>query len=124
MRFIDQIPLLVLFSGCVLLLLLAIEIGFRYAKARHSKVRKEQMAQVRAIMGASLGLSAFMLAFSFSMAQQHFEERSRAYMLEVSAVDSAFRGADLLEDDDRDAAQDLLRQFLKLRIRTSEAARE
>lgn len=124
MAFIDQIPLLALFSACVLLLLLAIEIGFQYAKARHVKVRKEQMAQVRAIMGASLGLSAFMLAFSFSMAQQHFEERTRAYMLEVSAVDSAFRGADLLEDDDRDAAQDLLRQFLKLRIRTSEAARE
>lgn len=119
----DQIPLIAVFIGAVLLQVLAIEIGFRIGNARFSKQNKPQMAQVRAIMGASLGLLAFMLAFSFSIAQQHFEERTRAYMMEVSAIDSAFRGADLIQPQAREAAQDLLRDFARLRIETTEVAR-
>jgi len=41
----------------------------------------------------------------------------------VSAIDSAFRGADLLDDDARDLAQGTLEQFTKLRVATVEAVR-
>jgi hypothetical protein len=44
-------------------------------------------------------------------------------MMEVSAIDSAFRGADLLDDDARDLAQGTLEQFTKLRVATVEAVR-
>ena len=60
-----------------------------------------------------------MLAFSFNTAQQHFEERTRAYMLEISAIDTAFRGADLLPAEEAEAAKDLLRQFTVLRVKTA-----
>jgi hypothetical protein len=120
---LDQIPLLVILAIAIVLQLLFIEAGFRYGQHQRGGGHKAQMAQVRAIMGASLGLLAFMLAFSFSMAQQHYEERSRAYMMEVSAIDSAFRGADLLDDDARDLAQGTLEQFTKLRVATVEAVR-
>jgi hypothetical protein len=120
---LDQISLLGILAIAIILQLLFIEVGFRYGQNKRGGGHKAQMAQVRAIMGASLGLLAFMLAFSFSMAQQHFEERSRAYMMEVSAIDSAFRGADLLDDDARDLAQDTLEQFARLRIATVEAGR-
>lgn len=120
---LDQIPLLGILAIAILLQLLFIEVGFRYGQHKRGGGHKAQMAQVRAIMGASLGLLAFMLAFSFSMAQQHFEERSRAYMMEVSAIDSAFRGADLLDEDGRVLAQDTLEQFAKLRLATVEAVR-
>lgn len=119
----DQLPLLAVLAICILSQLLFIELGFQYGQRRRGEGYKAQMAQVRAIMGASLGLLAFMLAFSFSIAQQHFEERSRAYMLEVSAIDSAFRGADLLEEDARVLAQDLLERFTTLRLATVEAVR-
>jgi len=95
-EFLDDIPLLLLFLMTILLLIAFIEAGFRVAQRSRGKPNKSQMAQVRAIMGASLGLLAFMLAFSFSMAQKHFELRTDAYLLEISAVDSAYRGADLL----------------------------
>lgn len=119
----DQMSLLTVLVICIVLQVLFIEAGYRYGQHRRGDGHKAQMAQVRAIMGASLGLLAFMLAFSFSIAQQHFEERSRAYMMEVSAIDSAFRGADLLEEDARVMAQDLLRQFASLRVATVEAVR-
>jgi len=123
MNFYDQLPLGVVLLGLVLAQVVFIEAGFRYGATRQTKQNKAQLAQVRAIMGASLGLLAFMLAFSFSMAQNHFEERTRAYMLEVSAIDSAFRGADLLGKDAADDAKALLRHFTRLRLEISEAAR-
>ena len=123
MNFLDQWPLGIIFAAGAIGQVVFIEIGFRYGLSQQGKGRKAQLAQVRAIMGASLGLLAFMLAFTFSSAQQHFEERTRAYMLEVSAIDSAYRGADLIEASQRVQAQDLLRHFAKLRVRTANAVR-
>ena len=74
---LDHIPIFLVMLSATLTQVLFIEFGFRYGKVKQSGPHKAQMAQVRAIMGASLGLLAFMLAFSFSMAQQHFEERTR-----------------------------------------------
>lgn len=93
-----------------------IEIGLRLGSDLKGKPVKAQTAQVRAIMGASLGLLAFMLAFSFSMAQRHFEVRTQAFMLEVSAISSAYRGADLLNKTTRPVAKTLLRQFVMIRL--------
>jgi len=121
---IDHVSLGTLAIICILSQGIFIELGFRYGRWRKTHGVKAQLAQVRAIMGASLGLVAFMLAFAFSIAQQHYEERNRAYMLEVSAIDSAYRGADMLEDDARMTAQNLLVEFAGVRVQTSAAARE
>ena len=118
----DKLPLLAVFVISVLGQLLFIEAGYRWGKRRNAKPNKSQMAQVRAIMGASLGLLAFMLAFSFNTAQQHFEERMRAYMMEVSAIDSAYRGADLIMHEERAEAKALLAEFARVRVETSRVA--
>ncbi len=124
MTMLDYIPLGLVFLIAVLAQILFIEIGFRYGLARQGKQYKAQMAQVRAIMGASLGLLAFMLAFTFSMAQQNYDERTRAYMMEVSAIGLAFRGADLIKKDARADAKELLRKFASLRLETAQAAED
>lgn len=118
----DFIPLALIMLILMLAQIGSIEIGFRYGNWARGTAKKTQLAQVRAIMGASLGLLAFMLAFSFSIAQSHFEARSNAYMMEVSAIDSAFRGGDLLPAKYRAEAKELLIGFARLRIETSRAA--
>ena len=120
---LDRMPLILVFVVLVLTDLILIEMGYRFGTARRGKPNKAQMAQVRAIMGASLGLLAFMLAFSFNTAQQHFEERNRAYMMEVSAIDSAYRGADLIDAASQAEAKELLADFARIRIETSKRAR-
>ena len=124
MTFLDNWPLAAILAVAVISQLLAIEFGFRLGHVRQGKPNKSQMAQVRAIMGASLGLLAFMLAFSFNTAQQHFEERSRAYLFEVNAIDSAYRGAGLLTDGPRAQARALLREFADVRLATSRYVRD
>jgi hypothetical protein len=112
----DLIPLWMVLLGSVISLVAFIEVGIKLGSNTKGKTVKAQTAQVRAIMGASLGLLAFMLAFSFSMAQRHFEVRTQSFMLEVSAISSAYRGADLLDDATRPVARNLLRQFVAIRM--------
>ena len=120
--FLDGIPLPVYLVLAIIIIIIPIEIGYRIGKNhRDKKPDKSQMAQVRAIMGASLGLLAFMLAFSFAVAQKHFEERTNAYLLEVTAIDAAYRGASLLNQESMNEARDLLRQFVQLRRETFNA---
>lgn len=120
----DTLPLWAIFGILCVVMISFIEFGFRFGQRPGSKKNKAQLSQVRAIMGASLGLVAFMLAFSFSMAQNHYEKRVEAYFLEISAIDSAYRGADLLEPHQTALARELLIDFGKLRLDTARAARQ
>jgi hypothetical protein len=112
----DLIPLWMVLLGSIISLVAFIEVGIKLGSSKKGKPVKAQTAQVRAIMGASLGLLAFMLAFSFSMAQRHFEVRTQSFMLEVNAISSAYRGADLLDNATRPVAKNLLQQFVAIRM--------
>lgn len=118
----DRMPLSIHLILSILVMVLLVEVGYRGGMYHRGKPDKAQMAQVRAIMGASLGLLAFMLAFSFAVAQQHYEARTNAYLLEVTAIDAAYRGASLLDDERSEEARVLLRQFVQLRRDTSDAS--
>ncbi len=116
MTVFDQIPWWIVLLGSAISMVAFIEIGFKLGSNIKGKPVKAQAAQVRAIMGASLGLLAFMLAFSFSMAQRHFEVRTQSFMLEVNAISSAYRGADLLDNSTRPIARRLLQQYIAIRM--------
>jgi len=118
---IDSLSLGMVFLILVFSMILFIELGYWVGQLPSSRKNKAQLSQVRAIMGASLGLVAFMLAFSFSMAQSHFETRVQAYFLEISAIDSAYRSADLLDGIGTPHAKEILFNFANLRIKTAEA---
>jgi len=120
-EFLDSVPLAVFLPLVIVIMIIPIEIGYRIGMYRRDKPDKSHMAQVRAIMGASLGLLAFMLAFSFAVAQQHFEERTNAYLVEVTAINAAYRGASLLDEESGSDARELLRQFVQLRRDTNDA---
>jgi hypothetical protein len=59
---LDLVPIGLLFIGTLLVMVLFIEYGFRLGMNAKAKAKKAQTSQVRAIMGAALGLLAFMLA--------------------------------------------------------------
>jgi hypothetical protein len=70
---------------------------------------------VRAIMGAGLGLLAFMLAFTFSTAQTHFEARVQTLVEEARIVRNVFIRANLLKEPIRTEAKTLLKEYVDLR---------
>lgn len=114
-HFLDLIPIWVLLIGTILLMAIFIEVGFRLGKRAQLNAKKAQTSQVRAIMGAGLGLLAFMLAFTFSTAQTHFEARVQNLAEEARIARNAFMQADLLAEPVRTEAKLLLRDYVDLR---------
>ena len=67
---LDSLPLGFIFLASFVMMVGMLEIGFQVAQRSTAKRPKAQVAQVRALMGATLGLLAFMLAFTFSGSQR------------------------------------------------------
>lgn len=114
-HFFDLIPIWFLLLGTVLLMALFIEVGFRLGMNAQATAKKAQTSQVRAIMGAGLGLLAFMLAFTFSTAQSHFEVRVQSLAEEARIARNAFMQADMMKEPERTQAKQLLRDYIELR---------
>jgi NADH:ubiquinone oxidoreductase subunit 6 (subunit J) len=121
-HFFDWIPIWLLFAGTIVVMVLFIELGFRLGKNAQVKAKKAQTSQVRAIMGAGLGLLAFMLAFTFSTAQSHFEARAQNLAEEARIARNAFMQADLLPEPGRSEAKQLLKDYVKLRAGISKVS--
>ena len=114
-HFFDLVPIWLLLIGTITVMVLFIESGFRLGQKALSKSKKAQTSQVRAIMGAGLGLLAFMLAFTFSTAQTHFEARVQSLAEEARIARNAFMQADLLPEPRRSGAKHLLKDYIELR---------
>lgn len=114
-HFLDLIPIWLLFICAIVLMIFFIEVGFRLGKRSLHSAKKAQTSQVRAIMGAGLGLLAFMLAFTFSTAQSHFELRVQSVAEEARIARNAFMQADLLAEPERSQAKQLLKDYIDLR---------
>ncbi len=114
-HFFDLIPIWFLLIGTVGLMVLFIEYGFRLGRNAQATAKKAQTSQVRAIMGAGLGLLAFMLAFTFSTAQSHFEARVQNLAEEARIARNAFMQADMMKEPERTQAKQLLREYIELR---------
>lgn len=114
-HFFDLIPIGFLLIGTIAVMVLFIEYGFRLGRKAKSKAKKAQTSQVRAIMGAGLGLLAFMLAFTFSTAQSHFEARVQSLAEEARIARNAYLQADLLPEPRSSEAKQLLKDYIELR---------
>lgn len=114
-HFFDLIPIWILFAGTVLLMALFIEFGFRLGSKARASAKKAQTSQVRAIMGAALGLLAFTLAFTFGAGQSHYESRVQDLAEEARIARIAFMQAGLLEEPRRTRAKNLLKDYVELR---------
>ena len=120
-HFFDLIPIWLLLVGTILVMVVFIEFGFRLGKHAQANAKKAQTSQVRAIMGAGLGLLAFMLAFTFSTAQSHFELRVQSLDEEARIARNAFLQADLLNEPFRAQAKELLKDYIKIRSEANQS---
>ena len=115
-HFLDRLSVETLFVLTFLLMVFMLELGFRFGIQNKRKSVKAQVAQVRALMGATLGLLAFMLAFTFSSAQDHFESRIQLQVDEAILAKNAFMQADLSAEPERMQARQLLQEYVEGRV--------
>lgn len=116
MTYLDYLPLWALFLTTVILALAFIELGFRLGRFRHQRSDKEQAAPVGAVAGATLGLLAFTLAFTFGMAATRYEARKQLVLDEANAVNTTYLRAEMLPQPYRDEIQNMLREYVDVRL--------
>jgi len=114
---LDAIPLWVLFLAMCLLIWLTLEGGYRLGRWRHAQTSEEKDAPVGAMVAAVLGLLAFMLAFTFSMAAARFEARRQVVLDEANAIGTTYLRAQLLPEPQRTEVARLLREYVDVRLR-------
>jgi len=116
-RLVDRTPVWLLYAGTALLLFAASEIGFRIAVWHATRKPPGDRAPTNAIMGSTLGLLAFMLAFTFGASSARFDAKRQLVLDEASAILRAHQRVQLLPEPQRSEASRLLREYVALRIR-------
>jgi hypothetical protein len=112
----DAIPIWTLFIGTILLVVLAIEIGYRMGRRVEQRERDEKEAPVAAASAAVLGLLAFILAFTFGIVTNRYDARKDLVRQEANAIRTTWMRAELLPGPDHESSAKLLREYLDLRI--------
>ena|SRR5215813_1857405 len=112
----DPLPLWALFLVTVGIALASVEAGNRIARGRRQRAEEKKEAPPAGMVGATLGLLAFMLAFTFGMASSRFDGRRQLVLSEVNAISTAYLRAGLLPEPMRTESRSLLRQYVDVRI--------
>ncbi|MGD9635129.1 MAG: hypothetical protein AB7G28_01550 [Pirellulales bacterium] len=112
---LDYLPLWMMFVATVGVVLVAVEIGYQLGRYRRTHA-PETDAPVGAMVGATLGLLAFILAFTFGLAASRFDERRRTVLDEANAIGTTYLRAGTLDEPERTETRRLLREYVDLRL--------
>lgn len=104
------------FLFTVLLVVLGIEGGYQLGRLVHSRTEDEKESPASAISGATLGLMAFIMAFTFAIVADRYDARKALVREDANTIRTAFLRSDFLPEADRGKASELLQQYLAIRL--------
>lgn len=113
---LDPIPLWAILPATVAVTLLSVELGYRVARYRQKLSDQEKGEPVGSMVGATLGLLAFMLAFTFGLAGSRFEDRRQVVLSESNAIGTTYLRAAMLPEPMRAESRKLLREYVDVRL--------
>jgi hypothetical protein len=115
------VPVGVIFVTTIIVVVLAIEAGFRLGQAISRKSEDEKEASVSAIAAAILTLTGFMLAFTFGISSDRLQDRKTLVREEANAIGTAWLRSDFLPEPDRAEAKGLFRKYVDDRVEAAQA---
>jgi len=113
----DALPLWGLFIAILAVVLLSVECGYRLGQFRRSRHEQEKEAPVGTMVGATLGLLAFILAFTFGLAAARFDTRRQVLLDEANAIGTTYLRAGMLPERG-EQIRTLLRDYVAARLQT------
>ncbi len=113
---IKDMPVLLLLLTTFLLVVIAIEIGYRIGAAIKKRREVETESTVSSISGYVLALLAFIIAFTFGIVTDRYQARKELVREEANLLRTAWMRAEFLPDTDRIEAKNLIRQYTSLRL--------
>lgn len=91
-------------------------LGRRWSRGRLARGIEEDHRAAGVVVGATLSLFAFLLAFTFGLAADRYEQRKQLVLGEATAIGNAYANADLLPPPDRARLQSLLKAYVDARL--------
>ncbi len=110
-----DLPLWAVFVVTVLIVLLSVFIGYKIGNYAHRRSKDGEEPSAGSVVAASLGLLAFMLAFTFGIAANRFDTRKQIVLDEVNTIGTTYLRAGFLPEPPRDDVRKLLREYVDLR---------
>ena len=117
---LDRLPLWAILPLTVAVTLIAVEAGYRVALYRERHSTEEKESPVSGMVGATLALLAFMLAFTFGLAGSRFEDRRQILLSEANAIGTTYLRAAMLPEPLRSETRNLLREYVDVRLEAVE----
>lgn len=114
---LNLVPLWALFLLTMALCVAEVEVGAALARfVLRRRGEKEPDAPLGSLVGAMLGLLAFMLAFTFGLAANRFDSRRQLVLEEANSLGTTYLRAGLMPQPQQAEIRRLLREYVEVRI--------
>ena len=113
---IDFVPPWALFFISSALVIAAVEVGYKLGRKVYKNAANERESPVSAIAGTILGLQAFMLAFTFGLVSERYEQKKGLVREEANAIRAVWQMSDFLPEVDRAETKNLLKEYIERRL--------
>jgi hypothetical protein len=121
-QLLDPLPIWVVIGAFAAISLVFYEGGFRIGRWWQDRMPGEQEGPAGVLIGALLGLMAFMLAVTMGMAADRFDARRGMVLQEANAIGTAYLQAGYMPEPETAELRLLLREYLALRIASDDPA--
>jgi hypothetical protein len=115
-QLLDSFPIWAIVLAFAIVTLACYEGGFRLGRWWQERMPGEQEGPTGVLVGSILALMAFLLAVTMGMAAERFDARRGLVVDEADAIGKVYLEAGYLPQPDTDRIQELLREYLPLRI--------
>ena len=112
----DIIPLEILFPATVILIIIAIELGYRIGNSHTPQSKKENEKITLSNAASILGMLGFILVFTFGIVYSRYDSKKALVREEANIIRTVWQRSDFLPEPDRIEAEKLIKQYLDLRI--------
>ena len=117
---IDRFPIWFIFVATTLLVVAAIEVGYMLGKSAHRRTEDEKESPVSAIAGTVLALLAFILAFTFAIVSDRYDNRKALVREQANSIRTSYSQSAFLPEPDRDTARGLYNQYVDILLQASD----
>jgi hypothetical protein len=114
--FMSSVPLWTIFPFTLLIVIAFWELGYRFANRLPLSAREGSAQSVTSLVSIIVGLVAFLMAFTFSMAAERFQDRRDILVEDANAIGTTFLRTDTIAEPERSKLKTLLREYVQNRL--------
>jgi hypothetical protein len=121
-QFLDAIPIVAVFFAFVVISLVVFEVGYRLGRWWQRRTPDHKEGPTGMLVGSVLGLLAFLLAVTMTMASDRFDTRRGLVLEETNSIGTTYLRAGLLDEPAASNIKKLLREYVPLRVTVNDRA--